>query len=227
MEFMSRGNNQAAAPQAAHNPGVQHPGTPGRRKHIDWAARTIRIEIFIVLVGGALILAALSVFLALSGGINNEDSLVKTTKYQAVFLNGGSTSGSVTYSTYFGHITNLNSKYVVLQNVYYLTTDQTSSSSSASPQLIKLGCQQLHSPYDEMIINRDQVAFWENLQDNGKVVQAIQSYIKQNPNGPNCSQATSSTGANSQSATTPSSSTSTPSTSSTGSSTNTTNTSGQ
>src|SRR5580698_6383287 len=100
MEFMSRGNNQAPAPQAAHNPGV-HPGTPGRRKHIDWAARTIRIEIFVVLVGGALILAALSLFLAFSGGINNEDSIVKASKFQAVFLNGGSTSGSVTYSTYF------------------------------------------------------------------------------------------------------------------------------
>ncbi len=204
---MSRGSNQPApapAAHAGHQPPVKH-------KKIDWAARTIRIEIFVVLVGGALLLAAVSLYLAFSGGINNESKLVDNSKYQAVFLNGGSTSGSVTYSTYFGHITSLNDKYVVLKNVYYLTTDQATSSNSSSPQLIKLGCQQLHSPYDEMVINRSQVAFWENLQDNGKVAQAIQQYVKQNPNGPNCSQTTNSTQSstsNSQSTTTPSSSSS-------------------
>src|SRR6185437_13478636 len=150
------------------------------------------------------ILASLSLFLALSGSWNNEKGLVNTNKYQAIFLNGGSTSGSVTYSTYFGHITQLNDKYMVLENVYYLTT---ASNNSSNPQLIKLGCQQLHSPYDQMVINHDQVAFWENLQDNGKVAQAIQQFQKQNPNGPNCSQTTTGTsGSSSQNATTPNSS---------------------
>lgn len=188
-------------------PAHQHPQALPHRKHIDWAARTIRIEIFVVIVGCALLLAAVSLFLALSGGSKNEEGLVDTSKYQAVFLNGGSTSGAVTYSTYFGHVTTLNSKYVVLDNVYYLTTDQTTQSSSqnTSPQLIRLGCQQLHSPYGRMVINRAQVAFWENLQDNGKVVTSIKDYIKQNPNGPNCS-ATSPT--SSQPATAPANSTS-------------------
>lgn len=209
---MSRGNNQAPAPQAAHNPAAHQP-VPGRRKGTGWVAKVLRIEIFIVIVGCALLLAAVSVFLAFSGSLNNEGAIVNTSKYQAVFLNGGSTSGSVTYSTYFGHVTSLNNKYMVLQNVYYLTTDQTSASSAASPQLIKLGCQQLHAPYDEMVINRDQVAFWENLQDSGSVAKAIQKYIKQNPTGPNCSQQTqSSSSSSSQSATTPAASTSTPAT---------------
>lgn len=211
MEFMQRGSNQGPAPQAAHNQTAHQPAS-GRRKHIDWAARTIRIEIFVVIVGCALLLAAVSLFLALSGGLNNEEKLVNTNKYQAVFLNGGSTSGAVTYSTYFGHVSSLNSRYMVLDNVYYLTTDQTTQTSgqSASPQLIKLGCQQLHSPYDRMVINRSQVAFWENLQDNGKVAKAIVQYVKQNPNGPNCSQQSTSSPStsNSQSTTAPSSSTS-------------------
>lgn len=186
---------------------------PKRRKHIDWAARTIRFELFTVIVGSALLLAAVSLYLAFGGGIKTESSRVDASKYQAVFLNGGVTSGSVSYSTYFGHITKLTSSYVVLNNVYYLTDQSTSSTSStaSSPQLVKLGCQQLHSPYDEMVINRSQVAFWENLQTSGKVVQAIQSYIKQNPNGPNCS-ATTSGSSSSTSSTTPQSTTTTPTT---------------
>jgi len=135
-----------------------------------------------------------------------ESDLVNTGKYQAVFLNGGVTSGSVAYSTYFGHVTKITGSYMVLNNVYYLTDQSSTSGSSSSPQLVKLGCQQLHSPYDQMVINRTQVAFWENLQDNGKVVQAIQQYIKQNPNGPNCSQ-TSNSSSSSPSTTTPQSTT--------------------
>jgi hypothetical protein len=205
--------------QQVHQP---HPvqQVSGRRKHIDWAARTIRFELFTVIVGSALLLAAVSLYLAFGPSVKSEASRVDTTKYQAVFLNGGVTSGSVSYSTYFGHVTKLTGSYMVLDNVYYLTDQSSSSSSSSSPQLVKLGCQQLHSPYDEMVINRSQVAFWENLQTSGKVVQAIQSYIKQNPNGPNCSQ-TSSSSSSSSSAATPQSTTGTSSTPSTGTSSKT------
>jgi hypothetical protein len=167
----------------------QHTSHPTRRKHIDWAARTVRIELFIVMVGSALLLALVSLYLAFGSSTGGEAKRIDDSKYQAVFLNGGVTSGSVSYSTYFGHITKLNDKYLVLNKVYYLT-DQSTQNGQSSPQLTKLGCQQLHSPYDEMVINRSQVAFWENLQDSGKVVQAIKQFQQQNPNGPNCSQTT-------------------------------------
>jgi hypothetical protein len=99
--------------------------------------------------------------------------------------------------------TKLNGNYAVLNDVYYLT-DQGSASASqaASPQLTKLGCQQLHSPEDEMVINRSQIAFWENIKDDGKVVQAIKQFKQQNPNGPNCSQQSSSNSSQTQPATT-------------------------
>jgi len=155
-----------------------------------WGARTVRFELFVVIVGAALLLAAVALYVGLSGGTAGEQKQIDKSKYQAVFLNGGATSGSVAYTTYFGHVTKLNDKYFVLKDVYYLTTDQTSTSGQVNPQLTKLGCQQLHSPYDEMIINRSQVAFWENLQDNGKVVQAIKQFQSQNPNGPNCTATT-------------------------------------
>jgi hypothetical protein len=203
MDFTPRGREPAphAAAPAVH-PHQNQVQQSGRRKHIDWAARTIRIEIFIVLVGSALLLAVVSLFIGLSGGVNTEANKIDTSKYQAVFLNGGVTSGSVSYSTYFGHITKLNDNYVVLKNVYYLT-DQSTQNGQSSPQLTKLGCQQLHSPYDEMVINRTQVAFWENLQDSGKVVQAIKQFQQQNPNGPNCSQTSSSTQSGASSTQTP------------------------
>jgi hypothetical protein len=64
-----------------------------------------------------------------------------------------------------------------------------------------------------MIINRTQVAFWENIKDDGKVVQAIKQFKQQNPNGPNCSQQSSSQ--TQPSTTTPTPATTTPQSSNT------------
>jgi hypothetical protein len=184
MEYMSRGDNRPAA----------QPAGGGRHKHIDWAGRAVRIEWFIFTTLVALVLLVAIGWLIFSDNSTSsgESNKVDTTKYQAVFLNGGATSGSVAYTTYFGHITKLNSSYFILTDVYYLTTANTTDQTQANPQLTKLGCQQLHSPTDQMVINRNQVAFWENLQDSGKVVQAIKQFQQQNPNGPNCSANTSS-----------------------------------
>jgi hypothetical protein len=184
MEFSPRVNRGNMPPQ-------QHTTHPTRKRGFDWNGRAVRIEWFIFTALVAIILLLAIGWLIFTGGDSGESKRVDATKYQAVFLNGGVTSGSVSYSTYFGHITKLNDKYFVLNNVYYLT-DQGSNSGQSSPQLTKLGCQQLHSPYDEMVINRSQVAFWENLQDSGKVVQAIKQFQQQNPNGPNCNQTTNS-----------------------------------
>jgi hypothetical protein len=134
----------------------------GHRGHTkeSWGARTVRFELFVVIVGAALLLAAVALYVGLSGGSAGEAKLVDKTKYQAVFLNGGATSGSVAYTTYFGHVKTLNDKYYVLEDVYYLTTDQTSTTGAANPQLTKLGCQQLHSPYDKL--------YWYQRRHNAK-----------------------------------------------------------
>jgi hypothetical protein len=187
MEYMSRGDNRTGAPGAA--------APSGRRKHVDWAGRAVRIEwfIFTALVALVLLLAIGWLMFSGNGTTTSESKQIDDSKYQAVFLNGGATSGSVAYTTYFGHVTKLNGSYMILKDVYYLTTSTTNDQSqAANPQLTKLGCQQLHSPYDEMVVNRNQVAFWENLQDSGKVVQAIKQFKAQNPNGPNCNASASS-----------------------------------
>ncbi len=190
MEFMPRGQGGRPAHEAPV-PTVNHPDPqPTKRpRKLSWVTRELRYSVFIVMVGSALILSALALWIALSPA-RGEDNLIDNSKYQAVFLNGGTTSGSVLYSTYFGKLTTVNSKYLVLKDIYYLTADQASQGAQqTAPQLIKLGCQQLHSPDDSMIINRSQVAFWENIKDDGKVVAAIKEYKKQNPKGPNCAAA--------------------------------------
>jgi hypothetical protein len=61
---------------------------------------------------------------------------------------------------------------------------------------VKLGCE-LHEPLDQMVINRDQITFWENLGDNGQVAKAVSTFEKQNPNGQKCADQSSSASTNS------------------------------
>ncbi len=113
-----------------------------------------------------------------------ENDFVNTSELQAVFLNGG--------QVYFGNITDLNGSYLRMNNIYYLQVNQqvqpnTSKNSNQQINLVKLGCE-LHGPEDEMVINRDQVMFWENLKKDGQVTKAVIKYHQQNPNGQKCDQ---------------------------------------
>jgi hypothetical protein len=72
--------------------------------------------------------------------------------------------------------------------------DSTTANTSVS--LVKLGCE-LHEPFDKMLINRDQVTFWENLQDGGQVAKAVSTFEKQNPNGQKCADQSSASSSNS------------------------------
>ncbi|HEY2003522.1 MAG TPA: hypothetical protein VGH44_00205 [Candidatus Saccharimonadia bacterium] len=101
------------------------------------------------------------------------DGGVKGKQYQAVFLTNG--------QVYFGKVSHVDSSYVKLTDIYYLQVQQQvqpkDNSSSQQPQvsLAKLGGE-LHGPEDVMYISRQQVLFWENLKNDGKVVKAIASY---------------------------------------------------
>ena len=79
-------------------------------------------------------------------------------------------------TTYFGKVTSISKNELVLIDIYYLTTDETAPeaiNALKNPQLTKLGEGQLHQPEDKMIINRQHVAFMENMTDEAPVVQAI------------------------------------------------------
>ena len=102
---------------------------------------------------------------------------IDTSKHQAVFLASG--------QVYFGKLEVLNDDYMKLSGVFYIQSNTASSdsedgadpqsSSESNMQLIKLG-NEVHGPEDMMIINRDQMLFFENLKTDGKVMQLIQSH---------------------------------------------------
>ncbi|MBI5906838.1 hypothetical protein HY857_02180 [Candidatus Saccharibacteria bacterium] len=178
MEFTPRGG-RAAAPNAQTTTAPAHPHPGGRKRHIDWVAKTVRFELFIVIVGSALLLSAVSLWLATGNYKNAETKQVNTKEYQAVFLANS--------QVYFGKIIDLNNKFVVLNDVFYIENQQNSSDSkntttnNTNYTLRKLGVTELHKPENRMVINRDQVTFWENLQDSGQVVTKIKEY-NSNPN---------------------------------------------
>ena len=99
---------------------------------------------------------------------------VNKNQYQALFLTNG--------QVYFGKLEKADSNTIKISDIYYLQVQQAvqpkdDEKQQNETQLVKLG-EELHGPEDQMFIDRDQVIFWENLKDNGKVVEAIKSYKK-------------------------------------------------
>jgi hypothetical protein len=129
---------------------------------------------------------------------DTESQYIYNNKLQAVFLNTG--------QVYFGNIKVLNNNFLVLTNIFYLQTNSsssgsstaTTSSSASDVSLVKLGCE-LHMPYDQMVINRTAVTFWENLQTGGQVAKAVSTYNSEHPNGQSCTDQSSSSGSTSNS----------------------------
>lgn len=125
----------------------------------------------ILLIGIAVIIIAVIVSI-ITSSFNDESSYVKKNQYQAVFVNVTGSSGG---QAYFGHITQLNSKYIELTGVFYLEPGSTNNQFT----LNNLSCA-LYNPEDTMIINRDQVAFWENLKSNSQVTTDINKWHTDN-----------------------------------------------
>ena len=190
MDFSNRNVQPQAAAPGAQNTAAGNTAQSKRNKSDKGkGARIVKARLglaVVVLVVG--VLAA-----ALTGNAKPEKKYVDSNKLQAVFLNTG--------QVYFGNITTLNDRYLVVSNIYYLQTagGGTNNSTASSVTLVKLGCE-LHEPFDQMVINRSSVTFWENLQDNGQVAKAVATFEKQNPNGQKCAEQTSSAPATSGSA---------------------------
>jgi hypothetical protein len=175
--------------EVEHNVAPINPGVgvkrPSSSRNNSSDGMWTRVAIFVGFVAVVILIASLIVLVAANNNNNNdkaEATYIKTSKLQAVFLNTG--------QVYFGHISALNNNYVVLNNIFYLQTASSSSSTSTSSSngnvtLVKLGCE-LHRPYDQMVINRSQVTFWENLESDGQVATAVATYQKDNPGPQKC-----------------------------------------
>lgn len=185
MDWMDRdikpGQSASQDASLSSDPAVRKGSKHKRDSSLGAVARLVAT---IFLFSAVILTAASLVYLAIGGRNNDERRLVDTKKLQAVFLNGG--------QVYFGDITELNSKYLVINGVYYLRVNEqgqatTQQQTSNNVSLIKLGCE-LHGPTDQMVINRDQVIFWENMKGDGKVTKAVEQYVKDNPKGQDCNQ---------------------------------------
>lgn len=187
MDFSTRGNQQSPA---APRPGTAfNESGPVVRKADDKLPKRLRKSkwvkwgsLLLLTAVGVLLLAVLGTLLTSQN--NSEADFVDSSKLQAVFLTND--------QVYFGDITTLNSKYIALSNIYYLQTQAAGATQTAANNnvsLVKLGCE-LHKPYDRMVINRSEVQFWENLQSDGQVADAVKQFQTQNPNGQKCSTTT-------------------------------------
>jgi hypothetical protein len=190
MDFLHRNaNNQPQTTRPAGNQASSSSsGGNDNLKKMMHEPRWLRI-VFVVLLFSVTILA-LSIAVLMYLGKDKEVKYVDSSKNQAVFLTNG--------QVYFGKVTSITDKYVNLVDIYYLNSQQQEGTEAQQQNqqtnfsLVKLGCE-LHGPADQMVINRDQVSFWENLKTDGKVAKAIDQFKSQNPNGQTCSDTTNST----------------------------------
>ena len=120
---------------------------------------TVSVAILAVVVGVIGIFPAVS---SLKYDRYDKKSFIDQDAYQAVFL--------MNDQIYFGHLKNISSDYLLLSDVYYVRINE-----GGAGQLVKLGIGEPHGPKDEMIINQDQVLFWENMRFDSQVVKTIQS----------------------------------------------------
>jgi hypothetical protein len=107
------------------------------------------------------------------------DRLIDKKAYQVVFLSNG--------ESYFGQLRNIGFKTYSLSDVYYLKYSSSQQEAEATSEeattevvadnydikLIHLGDQEFYKPDSQMIINKDQVVYWENLQADSEVMKFI------------------------------------------------------
>jgi hypothetical protein len=188
MDFSNRAGQSRPQQAGAHAnvaAGAPSQGTSAAprasRRKVIGGPKWFRVTLVTLVACIAVLAIALTFSFVLNG--QGESKYVNNKEYQAVFLNNG--------QVYFGKVKSLTDHYMDVTNIFYLSTQQaqpeTSKSASAGNKfsLVKLGCE-LHGPEDQMLINKGQVTFWENLRGNGQVMQAIDKWYQQNPNGLQC-----------------------------------------
>lgn len=180
MDFTNRSVRHPSESQPASSPA---PKPASKLSKLKSQKKWLNITYVVLLFSGTILVVAVLASLILST-TKKESQYVDSSRLQAVFLNNG--------QVYFGNISVLNNQYLKLNNIYYLRVNQQVQPGQQANQndvsLAKLGCE-LHGPEDQMVVNREQVTFWENLKDDGQVTNAVKEFVKANPNGQDCQQA--------------------------------------
>lgn len=121
----------------------------------------IWVLVFLVVLAGA------GIWYYYSGSTKTVAEPIASGDYQAVFLDNG--------QVYFGKLDRANEEFYLLTDVFYLQTGGTIIDQVSNLALTKLG-NEAHGPEDRMQINVEHILFIEDMKDDSKVVQAIQSY---------------------------------------------------
>lgn len=183
MDFRRQSNRPAPRPaQADRTTPVatpQNSGAQASQHHINVQNNAPGKKHFLQLAVATLLLLSAGFALGkFAPVLEGEYGRVDTSKHQAVFLTND--------QVYFGKIVSISDDVVVMKEIYYLQSggekaadskEATAPTQQSNMSLAKLG-NELHAPEDVMQINKDQVLFWENLKDDGKVSQAIKAYKK-------------------------------------------------
>jgi hypothetical protein len=153
------------------NPQTQNarPHAQAKAEHHGLGQPTLASKILVVLlIVSSVIFIVYMGLLAISR--NSTNTVLKSKQYQAVFLTNG--------QVYFGKLSQVNNNWVKVTDIFYLQVQQAvqpgdkNANQQSQVSLAKLG-NELHGPEDTMFVNRDQILFWENLKNDGKVVTAI------------------------------------------------------
>lgn len=148
--------------------------TPNRRNK----QKGMRHKPFFMGIGIILLIATITFTGLYLYRLSTNSATIANNTYQAVFFTNG--------QVYFGKLQSLSGGYLKLTDIFYLQTKASTPSHSSNPQatsdqstpdvqLMKLG-NEIHGPEDEMIIDKDQVLFYENIKNNSKVSTSIARY---------------------------------------------------
>lgn len=174
----------------------------GNRSSMPWII--LAVVILLVIIGAVLFRDKL--FPSQDANVQTPPAQETLSGYQAVFLTNG--------QVYFGKLSDVSAVYATLVDIYYLQVTQPPLQGSAQegqqqqqqqqPQLslVKLG-QELHGPVDEMKLNREHILFYEDIKEDGRVMQAIREYQNNPPAATQPSGSTQQAPANQPQTTTP------------------------
>lgn len=161
-------NGSTYSGEVSNRRDARHPSgeTIERKRKIKLPKRKIVfVSIAIVVV------AAISVVSGLLYMQTRITNYIDGNKYQAVFLTNG--------QVYFGKLQKVNGDYFKLKEIFYLENNSATVDDTNQDQdkihLVKLG-DEIHGPEDEMIVDKAQILFFENIKKDGGVSTAIKNY---------------------------------------------------
>ena len=157
-----------------------------KKKKSSGSAWLVIVLVLVIIIAGVLFFLDSSEKISLFGSDKkSETPIMISGDWQAVFLTNG--------QVYFGQLSNLNSAYPELTNIYYLQVQEVpiqpaepAETNEAGVQpaqqttqrmiLVKFGTE-IHKPQDKMFINKEHIMFYETLQPDSQVLKAINDYL--------------------------------------------------